>query len=75
MSDVVLRPDRELDPSGQLEEGNGAVLEFAADDAFGRQSETVTIECERPFQIGHTEREDRYTRFHRDLMMCGHGER
>ncbi len=58
MSDVVLRPDRELHTIRELEERNGAVLELTADDAFRRQPETVTIERERLLQIGDTQRED-----------------
>jgi hypothetical protein len=65
MGDVILRPDRELHASRQLEEGNRAVLELAADDAFGRQPETVTIKRDGLLEIGHTEREDRNTGLHR----------
>ena len=66
--DVVLRPDSELHPAGQLEERHGAVLELAADYTFGRQPEAVAIEGQRPLEIGDAEGEDGNAGHHRDLL-------
>jgi hypothetical protein len=69
VGDVVLRPDRELQSSREVEEGHGAVLEFAADDAFCRQAETIAVKCQRPLQVGDGQRQHGYARFHRGSPM------
>src|SRR6478752_159851 len=50
VSEIVSRPDRELETMLQIEEGDGAMLELAPDDAFGWKPE-VSVERERAFQV------------------------
>ena len=45
------RPHRETQARLQIEEGDGAVLEFPADDAFGGKAEPVAVEGERAFEV------------------------
>ncbi len=56
-ADIILRPDRQFQPAGQLEKRDGAVLELASDDALGRKAKPVAVEDQRPFKIGNAERE------------------
>ncbi len=42
---------REFQPTLQIEENNGAMLEFGTDDAFRLQPQAVPVEFERRFEI------------------------
>ena len=59
------RPEREPEAFLQVEERDGAVFEFRADDALRREAQTVAIEAHRTLEIVHAKRE------HRDP--CLHG--
>ena len=48
---ALARPQRETHARLQIEEGDRAVLELLADDAFGVQAEAVTVEADRLLQI------------------------
>ncbi|MEQ3642358.1 MAG: hypothetical protein ABNH29_04330 [Paracoccus sp. (in: a-proteobacteria)] len=41
MSNVSLRPQGELQPAGEIEEGYRPTLELLPDDAFGRQPKPI----------------------------------
>jgi hypothetical protein len=43
------------------------MLEFSADDPFGRQPEAIPIERERAIEIGDSDRQDGDARFHGGL--------
>lgn len=70
-SDVVRearpRPERELQAGLELEERDGAVLELRADNAFGLQSEAVTVKANRSFEIVDAQGQERYPRLHGTL--------
>ena len=64
VGDVRALEDRELQAAGKLEEGDGAMLELGADDAFGRQAQAVAVESERRFEIIDAKRDDGDASFH-----------
>jgi hypothetical protein len=64
MGDVGAFEDRELQAVPQIEEGDSAVLELLADDAFGRKPQSVSVEFERRLQIIDTKRDDTDASFH-----------
>jgi hypothetical protein len=51
-------PQCQLQPVLHIEEDDGAVVEFLADDAFGLHAEAVTIEPEGLLQIVNAEGDD-----------------
>ncbi|MDR6511562.1 hypothetical protein J2792_002434 [Novosphingobium capsulatum] len=64
VDNIVLRPDRELQPAGKLEKRNGAVFERATHDAFGRKAKPIPIERQRSFKIRSAQRYDGNARLH-----------
>jgi hypothetical protein len=57
---ALARPQRETQARLQIEEGDRAVLELLADDAFGAQAEAVTIEADRALQVADAQRDQGY---------------
>lgn len=49
----------------EIEEGNRTTLEFRADDALRRQTESIAIKPQRAFSIIDTKRNDSDPRLHR----------
>jgi len=52
----------------QIEEGDRAVLELLADDAFGAQAEAVTVEVDRALQVADAQRDQGYPGFYGALL-------
>ncbi len=67
MRDVVACPDCQFNPGLQIEKRHRAVLEFPADDTFGRQAQPVAVERQRSFKVVDAQRDDGYAWFHFDL--------
>src|SRR6267154_3564524 len=51
---------------------DSAVLELRADDAFGLEAKTVTVEPHRPLQIVNAKSDERYPRLHVHVPALGH---
>lgn len=71
MRKIILRPDSELYSAGQIEEGHCTMLEFATDNAFGRQTKAVAIKYEGLFEISHAQRHNRNPRLHVHTFAIG----
>jgi len=71
VSKTLSRPKRELQAGLQVEESDCAVLELGADDAFGLQAETVTVEPDRPLQIVNAESDEGYPGLHERTLREG----
>lgn len=56
-------PERKDKPALELEERDCSVVEFLADDAFGREPQPVAIEGERALKVVDAKRYDSETRF------------
>ncbi len=54
----------------EIEEGDSAVFEFGADDAFRRQVQPVAIKPDRLLKIIDAERQHGDAWFHRSLPYC-----
>jgi len=64
VGNIILRPDRELQTAGQVEERNSAVFKFATDDAFGGEAKSVPIESQRSFEVCYAQCYDGDARLH-----------
>ena len=56
---MLQRPKGEFQAGLQIEEGNGAVLKFGADDPLRTPPQTIPIKRHGAFEIIDPEREDR----------------
>src|SRR5262245_39470657 len=59
MSEALARPERELEPRLEVEEGDGTVLELGADDALGPESQAVVVEAQRSLEVVDAEGDER----------------
>jgi hypothetical protein len=64
VSKTLAWPKRELQPGLQIEEGDRAVLELLADDAFRRKAKAVAVETHRALEIVDADGKDSDARFH-----------
>jgi hypothetical protein len=64
VGDVGAFEDREFQAAGEIEEGDRAMLELAADDALRRQAQPVAVEFQRRLEVIDAEGENGDTRFH-----------
>src|SRR5690606_30314597 len=71
VGDARARPDRKPEAGLQVEEGDGAMLELPADDAFGVQAETVAVEMQGPLQIIHANGDDGHAGLHGESPLQG----
>ena len=62
--DVVAVEEGELESGLEIEEGDGAVFEFRADDTFGGEAQAVAVEPQGGFKIIYADRQDAYSGFH-----------
>ncbi len=51
VGNIVTSPHGQLHLGLKVEEGNDSVLELLAENALGRQSKTIAVECNGPFQV------------------------
>lgn len=62
--DAAARPERQFETRFELEEGNGAILEFLADDALGAPAEAIAVERDGAFKVADAEGDKRDARLH-----------
>jgi hypothetical protein len=55
LRDARSRPDGEFQSCLQIKEGNRSVLKLLPDDAFGFESQSVTVEMQRALEVVHAE--------------------
>ena len=46
MRDALARPESQPEPCLQMDEDDGSMLELLADDAFGREAESVAVKSQ-----------------------------
>src|SRR5688572_23104339 len=62
VGNTLPRPERELESRPEIEEGNCAMLELGADDAWSDEPKTVAVKPKRPLKVIDTERNKRDAR-------------
>ena len=55
MRKAFSRPESQLQTSLQIKESNRTMFELFSDDAFGRETQAITVEANSPIEIINTQ--------------------
>src|SRR5215469_14575354 len=68
-AEVRTREKSKLHAMLQVEDNNGAMLEFGANNAFGFKPESIAVELERRLQVVNSQCDHSDSRLHRSILL------